>query len=71
MQYAKNISLGDNYISPDRKHSALIIDVQRDFSLQGAAVETPGTLPSVSYIKRLVQAYRDSSSNSSCYKTLS
>jgi nicotinamidase-related amidase len=48
------------YITPDRKHSALlIIDVQHDFSLAGAIAEMPGTLQAVQYIQRLVQAYRE------------
>jgi hypothetical protein len=35
----KNI-MGDEYITPDRKHSALlIIDVRRDFSLIGAVAD--------------------------------
>jgi hypothetical protein len=38
----------DDYITPDMKHSALpIIDVQRDFTLAGAAIEIPGTLHAV------------------------
>jgi nicotinamidase-related amidase len=50
----------DEYITPDKKHSALlIIDVQRDFTLIGAAAEIPGTLTCVQYIKRLVQGYRE------------
>jgi nicotinamidase-related amidase len=50
----------DDYITPDMKHSALlIIDVQRDFTLVGAANEIPGTLQAVPYIKRLVQGYRE------------
>lgn len=33
------------YISPDNKHSALIIiDMQRDFTLPATTVETPGTI---------------------------
>ena len=37
--------MDDDYISPDRNHSALlIIDVQRDFTLMGATSEVPGTL---------------------------
>ena len=52
--------MSDEYITPDRKHSALlIIDVQRDFTLKGAAAEIPGTSTSVQYIKSLVQGYRD------------
>jgi hypothetical protein len=48
------IIMSDEYITPDRKHSALlIIDVQRDFTLKGAAAEIPGTLTSVQYIKSL------------------
>ncbi|MBA3749579.1 MAG: cysteine hydrolase [Nitrosopumilus sp.] len=49
----------NSYVSPDRKHSALlIIDVQRDFALNGAPAEIPGTQQSVKYIKLLVQHYR-------------
>jgi hypothetical protein len=34
----------DDYIRPDGTHSALfIIDVQRDTTLAGAAIEIPGT----------------------------
>jgi nicotinamidase-related amidase len=52
--------MGDECITPDRKHSALlIIDVQRDFILIGAIAEIPGTLTSVPCIKRLVQGYRE------------
>jgi nicotinamidase-related amidase len=52
--------MGDEYITPDRKHSALlIIDVQRDFTLIVAVAEIPGTLTSVQYTKRLVQGYRE------------
>ena len=52
--------MGDEYITPDRNHSALlIIDVQCDFTLIGAVAEIPGTLTSVSCIKRLVQGYRE------------
>ena len=50
----------DDYIRPDGTHSALfIIDVQRDTTLAGAAIEIPGTLRTVPYIKQLVQVYRD------------
>jgi nicotinamidase-related amidase len=49
----------NNYINPDNKHSALlVIDVQRDFTLIGAAAEIPGTLQIVQYIQRLIQKYR-------------
>ncbi|MBV9178174.1 MAG: isochorismatase family protein [Nitrososphaeraceae archaeon] len=49
-----------DYITPDSKHSALlIIDVQHDFTLAGAIAEMPGTLQAVQYIQRLVQAYRE------------
>jgi nicotinamidase-related amidase len=50
----------NDYITPDREHSALlIIDVQRDFTLMGATVEIPGTLQAVQYIQRLVHVYRE------------
>ncbi|MCD6036239.1 MAG: hypothetical protein K0S67_123 [Nitrososphaeraceae archaeon] len=50
----------NDYITPDREHSALlIIDVQRDFTLMGATAEIPGTLQAVQYIQRLVHVYRD------------
>jgi nicotinamidase-related amidase len=50
----------DDYTSPDRKHSALvIIDVQRDFTLIGSSTEIPGTFQVVQYIRSLVQAYRE------------
>jgi nicotinamidase-related amidase len=50
----------NDYITPDREHSALlIIDVQRDFTLMGATAEIPGTLQAVQYIQRLVHVYRE------------
>lgn len=50
----------DDYVRPDSTHSALlIIDVQRDTTLAGAAFEIPGTLETVPCIKDLVQVYRD------------
>ena len=50
----------NDYITPDREHSALlIIDVQRDFTLMGAIAEIPGTLQAVQYIQRLVHIYRE------------
>jgi nicotinamidase-related amidase len=60
-KYTESITLNDDdYISPDRKHSALIIlDVQRDFTLIGSSTEIPGTLQVVQYIHSLVQAYRE------------
>jgi nicotinamidase-related amidase len=49
----------NDYITPDREHSALlIIDVQRDFTLMDATAEIPGTLQAVQYIQHLVQVYR-------------
>jgi nicotinamidase-related amidase len=50
----------NDYITPDRKHSALlIIDVQCDFTLMGAIAEIPGTLQAVQYIQRVVHVYRE------------
>jgi nicotinamidase-related amidase len=50
----------NDYITPDREHSALlIIDVQRDFTLMGAIAEISGTLQAVYYIQRLAQVYRE------------
>jgi nicotinamidase-related amidase len=50
----------DGYIAPDTEHSALvIIDIQRDSTLAGAAMEIPGTLQAVTFIKRLVHGYRE------------
>ncbi len=50
----------DDYLRPDSTHSALIIiDVQRDATLARAAIEIPGTLQAVPFIKRLVQTYRN------------
>jgi nicotinamidase-related amidase len=50
----------DDYVRPDSTHYALlIIDVQRDTTLAGTAIEIPGTLQAVPYIERLVQVYRD------------
>src|SRR5919108_2841008 len=49
----------NHYITPDSKHSALlIIDVQRDFTIRGAIAEIPGTLEVIQPIERLVQEYR-------------
>jgi nicotinamidase-related amidase len=49
----------NDYITPDREHSALlIIDVQRDFTLMSAIAKIPGTLQAVYYIQRLAQVYR-------------
>jgi nicotinamidase-related amidase len=49
----------NDYIKPDRKHSALlVIDVQRDFTLIGATAEIPGTLQAVEYIHRLILEFR-------------
>jgi hypothetical protein len=51
----------NDYIAPDREHSALlIIDVQRDFNLMGSIAKIPGTLQAVQYIQRLAQVYRES-----------
>jgi nicotinamidase-related amidase len=50
----------NDYINPDSKHSALlVIDVQHDFTLFGAAAEIPGTLQAVQYIQRLIRKYRE------------
>jgi nicotinamidase-related amidase len=50
----------NDYITPDREHSALlIIDVQRDFTLIGAIAEIPGTLQAIQYIQHLAQVYRE------------
>ena len=52
--------MDDDYVTPDRKYSALlIIDVQSDFTLTGASMEIPGTCQCVHYIKRLAQCYRE------------
>ena len=49
----------NHYITPDSKHSALlIIDVQRDFTIRGAMTEISGTLQVTQPIQRLVQVYR-------------
>src|SRR5262245_41712369 len=49
----------NRYIAPDIAHSALlVIDVQRDFALDGAPAEIPGTLRAVPHIKNLVNEYR-------------
>lgn len=48
-----------DYISPDNKHSTLIIiDVQRDFTLPAATAEIPGTILAVPNIQQLAQKYR-------------
>ena len=45
-----------DFISPDNKHSALIIiDVQRDFVLSGSSAEIPGTMQTVQHIQILVK----------------
>ena len=50
----------NDYINHDSKHSALlVIDVQHDFTLIGAAAEIPGTLQAVQYIQRLIRKYRE------------
>jgi nicotinamidase-related amidase len=50
----------NDYITPDREHSALlIIDVQRDFTLICSTDEIPGTLQAVQYIQHLVHFYRE------------
>jgi nicotinamidase-related amidase len=50
----------NDYITPDREHSALlIIDVQYDFTLMNAIAEIPSTLQAVYYIQRFVQVYRE------------
>jgi nicotinamidase-related amidase len=47
-----------DFISPDNKHSALIIiDIQRDFALSGSNTEIPGTMQAVQYI--LANCYRN------------
>ncbi len=47
------------YTTPDLTNSALLtIDVQRDFSQQGALAEIPGTMEVVPRIVRLLNAYR-------------
>ena len=52
--------MDDDYVTPGRKHSALlIIDVQSDLALAGASIEIPDTSQSVYYIKRLVRCYRE------------
>jgi nicotinamidase-related amidase len=49
-----------DYVTPDNKHSALIIiDVQRDFTLVGAVAEVQGTLQAVPHIQHLVHLYRE------------
>ena len=54
--------LEDKYLSPDWLRSALItIDVQRDFSLEGAVAEIPGTMKAVKNIQVMLAAYRKKS----------
>jgi nicotinamidase-related amidase len=49
-----------DFISPDNKHSALIIiDVQRDFVLSGSSAEIPGTIQAVPHIQILAKGYRN------------
>ena len=49
-----------NYVTPDSKHSALIIiDVQHDFTLVGAVSEIQGTMQAIPYIQHSVQLYRE------------
>jgi nicotinamidase-related amidase len=50
----------NDYITPDREHSTLlIIDVQRNFTLMGATAEIPDTLHAVQYIQHLVHVYTE------------
>jgi nicotinamidase-related amidase len=45
----------NDYMNPDSKHTALlVIDVQNDFTLIGAAARIPITLKAVKYIQRLI-----------------
>ncbi len=47
------------YITPNLENSALItIDVQNDFTLDGAPVQIPGTLKVIPNIVRLLKTYR-------------
>ncbi len=47
------------YVSPDWTNAALLtIDVQKDFTLQGAPAEVPGTAEVVPEMRRLVRAFR-------------
>jgi Isochorismatase family len=56
----KIIIIMNEYITPDREHSALlIIDIQHDFTLMDAIAEIPGTLQAVQYIQCLAQVYRE------------
>ena len=50
----------DAYIKPDPKHSALIvIDVQKDFTLNDAPAQIKGTLQTVPFIHQMVDYYRE------------
>ena len=61
-----------DFISPDNKHSALIIiDVQRDFALSGSNVEIPGTMQRVTVYPDTCKSLQKSwQSNYSCSKTI-
>lgn len=55
----RKLEMIDEYTKPINKHSALlIIDVQRDFTLDCGGAAIPGTLQAVSYIEPLVEEYR-------------
>jgi nicotinamidase-related amidase len=49
-----------DFISPDNKHSALIIvDVQRDFALSGSSAEIPVTMQALHHLQILAEGYRN------------
>lgn len=52
-------SLHDKYLAPDWPQSALItIDTQRDFSLDGAVGQIPGTMEVIPSMRALLQEFR-------------
>lgn len=52
-------ALQDKYLYPDWSNSALItVDTQRDFSLDGAVAQIPGTMDIVNKIGDLLREYR-------------
>ncbi len=52
-------SLHDKYLAPEWSHSALVtIDTQRDFTLDGAVAQIPGTMEVIPAMKALLQEFR-------------
>lgn len=53
-------SLHDKYLAPEWSHSALVtIDTQRDFSLDGAVAQIPGTMEVIPSMRALLHEFRN------------